>query len=224
MTKKKPLIWVYRLVACLLILVGIGLILDRPLTHLMVKQNETRVLHHITRKEILKNQKKPTSYDFKSVKDLSLSQVLDARFKGSAPVVGALSIPAVKMNLPILKGLSSESLSSGGATMKSDQRLGIGNYPLAGHYMTAKGILFSPLAQVKLGQNVYLTDLKHVYRYQIYFKKIVPPTATWLVEGTKENIVTLITCADGGQNRWAVRGKLIQTMPATKANLGVFKL
>ena len=51
-----------------------------------------------------------------------------------------------------------------------------------------------------------------------------PPTAVWLVDNTKQNIVTLITCADGGVNRWAIRGKLIAEEPATDKNLQVFKL
>ena len=55
-------------------------------------------------------------------------------------------------------------------------------------------------------------------------KKVVDPTAVWLVDNTKQNIVTLITCADGGVNRWAIRGKLIAEKPATDRNLQVFKL
>ena len=43
-----------------------------------------------------------------------------------------------------------------------------------------------------------------VYVYRIYMKKIVDPSAVWLVNNTPQNIVTLITCADGGKNRWAI--------------------
>lgn len=115
-------------------------------------------------------------------------------------------------------------MSTGAGTMREDQVMGKGNYPLAGHYMTAKGVLFSPIEDTKIGQKVYLTDLKKVYVYRIYMKRVVDPTAVWLVNNTKSNIVTLITCADGGINRWAVRGKLIQTKKATTKNLSVFKL
>ena len=90
--------------------------------------------------------------------------------------------------------------------------------------MTAKGILFSPLEDVKKGQRIYLTNLKKIYIYRIYMKNIVDPSAVWLVNNTKKNIVTLITCADGGTNRWAIRGNLIKTEKATEENLKVFKL
>ena len=128
------------------------------------------------------------------------------------------------MYLPIMKGLSNDAMSTGGGTMRPDQVMGKGNYPLAGHYMTAKGVLFSPLENTKIGEKVYLTNLDKIYVYRIYMKKIVDPTAVWLVDNTKQNIVTLITCADGGVNRWAIRGKLITEKPATDKNLQVFKL
>ena len=54
-------------------------------------------------------------------------------------------------------------------------------------------------------------------------KKIVDPSAVWLVNNTRQNIVTLITCADGGKNRWAIRGNLIKTEKATDNNLKVLK-
>lgn len=90
--------------------------------------------------------------------------------------------------------------------------------------MTSKGVLFSPLEDSKKGQLIYLTNLKKIFVYKIYMKKKVNPYAVWLVNNTKKPIVTLITCADGGVNRWAIRGKLISEKPATDKNLQVFKL
>ncbi|GAY74866.1 sortase A [Sporolactobacillus inulinus] len=37
--------------------------------------------------------------------------------------------------LPILKGTTSSNLLVGAATMRSDQKMGSGNYALAGHHM-----------------------------------------------------------------------------------------
>ena len=55
-------------------------------------------------------------------------------------------------------------------------------------------------------------------------KKKVNPYAVYLVDNTNKPIVTLITCADGGVNRWAVRGNLIKTQAANKTNLKVFNI
>ncbi|EFO68594.1 hypothetical protein HMPREF9212_0710 [Lactobacillus iners LactinV 03V1-b] len=49
-------------------------------------------------------------------------------------------------------------------------------------------------------------------------KKKVPPTAVWLVDDTRKNIVTLITCADWGANRWAIRGSLIKQLKLLMKN------
>lgn len=55
-------------------------------------------------------------------------------------------------------------------------------------------------------------------------KKIVNPYAVYLVKNTKKPIVTLITCADGGANRWAIRGRLVKKVAAKAKNLKVFNL
>ena len=75
-------------------------------------------------------------------------------------------------------GMSDDAMTTGGGTMRPDQKMGKGNYPLAGHYMTTKGILFSPLEDVKKGELVYLTNMKRVFTYKIYMKKKVNPYAS----------------------------------------------
>lgn len=79
---------------------------------------------------------------FPRLKVLILPRLLNLGSKNNAKAVGAIAIPSVHMYLPILKGLSNDSLSTGGGTMRPDQKMGHGNYPLAGHYMTANGSLF----------------------------------------------------------------------------------
>lgn len=224
MVKKKHRIGLRSILALVLLLVGLTLLLVTPVSNYAIKQNQNQALTGLTVKKINQNQKKKGQFDFSKVKSMDPGKAIQARMKSNALVIGALAIPSVKMYLPICKGLSDQSMSTGGATMRADQVMGQGNYPLAGHYMTAKGILFSPLANVQLGQKVYLTDLTNVYVYRINYKKNVSPYNVWLVDNTQQNIVTLITCADGGTNRWAVRGNLIQTEKATKQNLQVFKL
>lgn len=188
----------------------------------MVTQNQNKAMTSLTRKKVEENEKKKGMFDFKKVKEVDLTQVAKARTQKGADVIGAIAIPDVNMHLPICLGMSDAAMTTGGGTMRADQKMGKGNYPLAGHYMTSKGILFSPLEDTKKGQKIYLTNMKNVYVYKIYMKKIVSPYAVYLVDNTKKPIVTLITCADGGVNRWAVRGNLIKTEKVTKENTKVF--
>lgn len=221
--KNKRNIWL-RIVAIVLLIIGLVLIFNKQISNMMVSQNQASALSSLNRDSIEKNKKKKGMFDYSKVKEIDFAQVTRSRVKNTSDAIGALAIPKVKMYLPIMLGLSNDAMSTGGGTMRPDQVMGKGNYPLAGHYMTTQGILFSPLENTKIGEKVYLTDLKKVYIYKIYMKKVVDPTAVWLVNNTKDNIVTLITCADGGTNRWAVRGKLIKTEAATNKNLQVFKL
>lgn len=221
-TTKKT--WIIRIVAIILLIVGLGMIFNSQIRDIMVRQNQITALKKLNKETVKKNQKKEGMFDFSKVEEIDFGQVTKSRMKNTADAIGAIAVPSVNMYLPIVKGLSNDAMSTGGGTMRPDQVMGKGNYPLAGHYMTAKGVLFSPLENTKIGEKVYLTNLDKIYVYRIYMKKIVDPTAVWLVDNTKQNIVTLITCADGGVNRWAIRGKLITEKPATDKNLQVFKL
>lgn len=215
---------IIRVIAIILLIVGIALIFNKQIGNQMIRHNQTSALSGLTRKKIKQNQKKKGMYDFTKVKSMGIAQATRSQIKNTSGAIGALAIPNVNIYLPVMLGLSDDAMSTGGGTMRANQVMGKGNYPLAGHYMTTKGILFSPLEDVTKGKLIYLTNLKKVYVYRIYMKKIVDPSAVWLVNNTKKNIVTLITCADGGANRWAIRGNLINTVKANNENLRVFKL
>ena len=222
--KRNVRVIVTRVIAIILLLVGLVLIFNKQIRNVMISQNQNKAMTSLTSKKVAQNEKKKGMFDFKRVKEVSFGQVVKSSAKSGAHVIGALAIPDVNMHLPICLGMSDAAMTTGGGTMRADQVMGKGNYPLAGHYMTAKGILFSPLEDVKKGELVYLTNMKKVYVYKIYMKKKVNSYAVYMVNNTKKAIVTLITCADGGVNRWAVRGSLVKTETASKSNLKVFNL
>lgn len=207
----------------LLFLVALGLIFNEPLKEFAVDHMSNRYLSSLTADQVDKNQHKKANYDFKKVKPLSASQVAKASVNNDAATIGKMSVPSVGLYLPILKGLSNDALSTGGGTMKPNEKMGKGNYALAGHYMTNKGVLFSRLENVQLGDLAYITDMKHVYTYKVYYKKVVAPTAVYLIDDSPgKKLLTLITCADGGTNRWAIQGSLVKTQKATNKSLSVF--
>ncbi|CAJ2232747.1 Sortase A [Companilactobacillus paralimentarius] len=207
----------------LVLLIALALIFNQPIKEYAVKQISNRNLSSLTADKVKANQKKKGQFDFNKVKPISASQVAKAAVNNDAAVIGKMSVPSVDLRLPIVVGLSDNALSTGGGTMKENEKMGKNNYALAGHYMTNKGALFSPLENAQIGDLVYITNMKRVYTYKIYYKKIVPPTAVYLLDDVKgQNILTLITCADGGTNRWALQGSLVRNEPANKATLAVF--
>jgi sortase A len=209
-----------------LLVVGLILIFNEPIKNWAIKEMGQQRIEQVTAKQVTKNEKKKTNYNYKKIKSLGAKEVAHAATnQGNLPIIGKLSIPSVGMRLPVVKGLSNDALSVGGATMKSDQTMGKGNYALAGHYMLNDGTnLFSPLDRIRIGDSIYLTNLKKVYQYQVNWKQVVDPTATYLVNDVAgKKIVTLITCADGGKNRLAVRGNLVKVQTATTKTLARFQ-
>lgn len=207
----------------LVLIVGLALIFNEPIKAYLVQKNAQQKMEQVTKNQIKQNNLKDGDFDFGKVKEIGASQVVKTSMQNDANVLGKIAVPSVNLKLPIVKGLSDASLSTGGGTMKEDQVMGKGNYALAGHYMTNKGALFSPLERTQLGQMMYITDLSKVYQYKITYKKVVNPDSVWLINDVKgSELLTLITCADGGVNRWCIQGNLVSVEKANKENLAVF--
>ncbi len=220
-------VWVWRVLLTLGLLIGLALVFNEQLKLLVVDHLGDRTMQTIDKKTVKQNEQSKGDFDFGAVKALDVQHVAKAATTASQRnAIGKLAIPSVKMALPIMKGLSNENLSTGAGTMKPDQTMGQGNYALAGHYMTNKGILFSPLKNLQLGKRIYLTDMSKVYTYQVVTKTTVDQTQVqWIDNVAGKKLVTLITCAsatEGETNRIVVQGKLIASTKATHAALQVF--
>lgn len=207
------------IISCLGICISMFMLFSQQINHSLVKHNQQTEIKKLTPKKIAQNKHKKATYDFSKVKPANLTTTVTSYAKPQTAGIGLIAIPAVNLNLPVMKGVSNYALSTGGGTMRPNEKMGQGNYALAGHYMTNSGILFSPIENAQKGQLVYLSDLTHLYTYRIYSKRKVSPHAVWLVNDTAKPIVTLITCADGGSNRWAVRGNLIKSQKASNKQL-----
>ena len=193
-------------------LLAIVLIFNKPLSNLFVRSyqpiiNQTIINHsnHIESKN-----------DYSSVKKLTLGQIAKARANAKdIPIVGQICIPADGINLPIAKGVNNTNLAFAAGTFRNNMQMGKGNYALAGHNMSNLGpkLLFSPLYyRGKVGQKIYITDMKRVYVYQITSKQFVSKYRVDLVKNTKQNQITLITCDATGANRLSIRGRYINSI------------
>lgn len=127
-------------------------------------------------------------------------------------VIGIIKIPSVNINLPIYKGLSNKNLSFGVGTMRKNEVMGEGNYVLGGHYISDSKALLSPLANVKLGSIISLTDGSYVYYYKISSKKIISQNNISILNDTSKKIISLVTCASakyGESRRLYVQGDFL---------------
>ena len=124
--------------------------------------------------------------------------------------VGVITIPSVDLEEPILYGTTNQNLLLGATTMKPEQKMGEGNYTLAGHNHHTRPVLFQPIRNVEIGAEIHITDKDKVYTYKVINKEVVEPTRVDVldeVEGKK--LITLVSCyAKDGSDRIIVTGEL----------------
>lgn len=220
---KKVLLWI---VVIVLLVAGLGMIFNEQIKEALVNHMAGKQYADLTVTKIENNKKAKTTYDFNSVKPLGIKEVSEAAIESDVGAIGKMAIPSVKMYLPIMPGVSNSSLSQGGGTMKPNEKMGEGNYALAGHYMTDKGILFSPLKSIQKGAAIYITDMKNVYKYQVTNTSVVSENDVSVIDDVSgKKLITLVTCAsahEGEKNRIIVRGSLVSVTKADSQSLKVF--
>lgn len=180
------------LLAGILLIVGLVMIFNQPITNFLVN----RITQTSLQQPIQQKTKKQGEFNFKKVKSADTSAIVKASVtKQTVGSIGKIAIPAVNLKLPIFYGISNSNLLRGAGTLKAKQKMGSGNYALAGHHMNNPNILFSPLAKAKVGEMVYLTDGQKVYRYRLTTRKTISKYQVNVIDDQpNKKMVTLITC------------------------------
>ncbi|MGR3741719.1 class A sortase [Companilactobacillus sp. DQM5] len=207
------------LLIIILILLSIVLIFNKQITATSLKHYNDQRVEKITRKQIVKNEKAKADYNFANVKQLGPGKIINGMIGGYIPIIGAISVPSVGIKLPIAKGVSNMVLATSGGTMKPNQKMGEGNYALAGHDYKS---IFMPTHDIKLGDKIYISDFKNVYEYEVYSKKAVEPTEVNVIDDVKgQKIITLITCTDNNTKRLATQGRLVSKKAKDKNTIKI---
>lgn len=202
-----------------LFLLGVSLLLLDPIKNEIIKEGQkVNSISNLSREDIISNQNKVVTYDFEDINPINaLNVILREKNAEDLPVVGAIAIPNVDLNLPIYLGVSEEGMYMGAGTLVEGQQMGVGNYSLASHHSKHRGLLFEPLMRVSKGDLIYLTDLDKVYTYEVDFIEVVDKYRLDLLENNGNDIVTLITCNYDLVDRVAVRGTLVSVNTLDKS-------
>ncbi|PAK87620.1 class A sortase [Lentilactobacillus parakefiri] len=219
---KKVLI---NVVFVLLLIVALGMIFNRPIKNELIKSYQPKITQQTVAKTErrakaqTKRHKQNVSYDFKKVKSLDFQTAARARMNTNAiEVVGEILLPKSHIHLQIGLGVANNTLALAAGTMRPDQQMGKGNYPLAGHHMVNRHVLFGPLYfKTKVGDQIYLSNMTRVYQYKVYQRKFIAATRVDVVRQTRQPIVTLITCDATGAGRLMIRGKLQKSYRVSQA-------
>ncbi|GGL49449.1 class A sortase [Sporolactobacillus putidus] len=206
-----------KLLIAILILSGLILIFSPFIKDAMIGFMSTRYsAEKLTADQLNENNHRKATFDFGAIQPPSFFETLKAGTSvDPRAVIGQITIKSVGISLPILKGTTTANLLAGATTMRPDQQMGEGNYPLAGHHMRKESLLFGPLMNIHIGARIVITDLIKDYTFEVTARKIVPETDSSMIDQTKEKQITLITCDKPTRtpNRLIVTGKLIGVNP-----------
>lgn len=166
-------------------------------------------------------------FNFDQVEEISpTATFLDNRPIDKTLLIGQLVIPSLNMNLCIFKGTTNYNLLKGVGTMKPEDKMGEGNYTLAGHNNGDKTLLFGSLMDIKKGDIVRITDKSKIYEYKIFDTKIVPNTSLELLDDAEAEkagkpIISLMTCDKGTwtSNRFFAIGKFVKKYKYNKEKM-----
>ncbi|MGP3779989.1 class A sortase [Bacillus sp. 4A_MP3] len=204
---------VKKMIIAVLILSGL-LLISSPLMKgcLIAYLSKSQIESELTAEQARKNNMKKADYDFESIHPPGFRETVQSSFnRKPKPIIGRITISSIDLDLPILKGTTNENLLIGAATMRPDQKMGEGNYPLAGHHLKQENLLFGHLLHIKKGAQIVMTDFRKDYIYSVTSKTMISEIEANTIQETKDKEITLITCdkAVRTEGRLAVKGKLI---------------
>ncbi|MCY8436041.1 class A sortase [Bacillus haynesii] len=201
-----------KMIVAVLVISGILFVLSPFIKESIIINLSKNKSFELTAEQAEQNNAQKASFDFDAIQPPSFMETVKAGLdRESRAVIGRITISSVNIKLPILKGTTNQNLLYGATTMRPDQKMGEGNYPLAGHHMKRESLLFGPLINIEKGDTVKITDFKKDYIYAVTSKQFISEMDTDVIQETKKNEMTLITCdkAVRTKGRLAVKGKLI---------------
>ena len=215
------------LFAALLIVAGLLLISLPYLSNAKLEKESQKavsiVTNEIAPEEIQANlEAEPSAedFDFSAIEDIpETGTLLNVNSINKKSILGQIVIPSIDMNLVLLRGTTNANLLAGAGTMKPSQKMGEGNYAVAGHY-AKRGVLFGDLTNVKKNAIIRITDKTTIYEYKVFGAKSVSPERVELIsdlEAEKHGkpIISLMNChyvnGKNTGNRYFVFAELVRS-------------
>lgn len=213
----------YKVVAALIMIVGIlAIYIGKNPALYMGRLAQSHVTSYAKKEKIVPDNQDVANAKYNgnlAVKSLAELQRL-ARINEKVTLRGFITIPAVKLKLPIYEGASNKVLALGAGTLKTGQQMGKRNYAVGAHNMSDNTTYFSPLQdRVRPGMKIYIQNDKKRFEYRVKAKNVISQYRTNVIEDwhQREPIITLITCYEkppyftGATERVYVVGELVAT-------------
>ncbi len=120
--------------------------------------------------------------------------------------IGTLKIPEIDLSVKIYEGTTSSVLTKGVGHFK-DSSIWNGNVCLAAHNRGTNDY-FGEIHNLDYGDTIKLTTKKGTRTYKVFSVEKISVNDTSYLQGTSDNIITLITCVKNQSDkyRWCVQG------------------
>lgn len=120
--------------------------------------------------------------------------------------IGTLKIPEIDLSVKIYEGTTNSVFKKGVGHFK-DSSIWNGNVCLAAHNRGTNDY-FGEIHELGYGDKIKLTTKKGTRTYEVYNIKKISVNDTSRLQGTADNIITLITCVknEADNYRWCVQG------------------
>ncbi|MBR5967443.1 MAG: class D sortase [Lachnospiraceae bacterium] len=138
-------------------------------------------------------------------------QTLDSSRLAGQKCIGIITIDSINLVYAVVEGVKDSNIGVAIGHFPDSVAIGAeGNCALAGHNGGHYSRYFKDIKKLKKGDPVILTDLNgYEYEYNVTESFICEPTDLYVVEdlGIKGKYLTMVTCTNGGTQRYIVRAK-----------------
>lgn len=123
--------------------------------------------------------------------------------------LGTLKIPSLNVSVKIYEGTTNSMLAKGVGHFK-DTSIWNGNVCLAAHNRGTNAY-FGKIHELNYGDKITLTTKKGTRTYKVYNIEKISVSDTSNLQGTSDNIITLITCVKNQADyyRWCVQAEAV---------------
>jgi sortase A len=136
-------------------------------------------------------------------------------------LIGRIEIPRLRLSEVVVEGVDQTSLRRAVGHIPGTAIPGQdGNVGLAGHRDT----FFSPLKDLKINDEVQISTLKGLFKYEVVSLRIVDPENVGVLAPSAENVLTLVTCypfyfVGPAPKRWIVRARQVSSQAVASSNV-----
>ncbi len=136
-------------------------------------------------------------------------------------LIGSIAIARLLLSVAIVEGVDTVSLRRAVGHIPGTALPGeAGNVGLAGHRDT----FFRPLKDLKIKDEVQISTLKGLFKYEVVSLRIVDPDNVGVLAPSSENVLTLVTCypfyfIGAAPKRWIVRARQVSSQAMASSNV-----